>query len=204
MLRDQNQTPQFLQALQRVDLLIGQCIQASRTLTAELSPPVLYEAGLTAALKWLGRWFGKTHGLTVRVTGDEQGVTQPEDSRIALFQAVRELLFNVVKHAQVKRAHVRITCPQGRQLRIVVADDGVGFDPRQVQAREGSAGKFGLFSVRERLEFLGMNLSIDSAPGRGSRFTLLAPLPGSSPANAQTSAALEPETFVGPRPQAPR
>jgi len=91
-----------------------------------------------------------------------------------LFQSVRELLFNVVKHAGVPQATVDVSRADA-QLQIVVADHGAGFDPRRLPP-EGSRG-LGLPSIRQRLEYLGGSLEIASAPGQGSRFTLSIPLP---------------------------
>jgi signal transduction histidine kinase len=97
---------------------------------------------------------------------------------VTLFRAVRELLFNVVKHAQVRDARVQLGHDADSRIRIVVSDDGAGFEPDVVRAREGTAGSFGLFSVRERLESLGGQLEVDSAPGRGASIILLGPPPG--------------------------
>ena len=166
----------FNQARQQVDGLLSQCLETSRSLTLELSPPILHEAGLVAALKWLGRWFRETHGLTVRVIADEQAGAEEEELRVMLFVAVRELLFNVVKHGQVQQAWVRVSRLPENQLKIVVSDQGAGFDPARLRACEGTRSGFGLFSLRERLESLGGQMEVESAPGKGSRFTLLAEL----------------------------
>jgi PAS domain S-box-containing protein len=172
LLRKQSEANTFQETVTRIDGFLDECIKTSRSLTAELSPPILYEAGLAAALKWLGRWFWETHGLTVRVIADEQSLPDSEELRVTLFQAVRELLFNVVKHAKVKQAEVRLSRPAKDQVKILVSDKGAGFELATLQALEGKAGGFGLFSLRERLESLGGQLEVDSAPGRGSRFVL--------------------------------
>lgn len=163
--------------------LINQSLELTRSLTVELSPPVLQVGGLVPALEWLARWMREKHGLTVDLTTLEAVPLEAEHVRVLLFQSVRELLFNVVKHAQVQTAAVQVSRQEG-QIRIVVSEDGVGFDPAKLHAREGSAGGFGLFSIRERLDLLGGRMEVDSAPGRGSRFTLLVPL---ASATAETS-----------------
>ena len=155
--------------------LINRSLELTRSLTGELSPPVLHEGGLVPALEWLARWMREKHGLTVDLTTLESVSLEAEHVRVLVFQSVRELLFNVVKHAQVQTAAVQVS-RQGGQIRIVVSEDGVGFDPAKLHAREGGAGGFGLFSIRERLDLLGGRMEVDSAPGRGSRFTLLVPL----------------------------
>jgi CheY-like chemotaxis protein/anti-sigma regulatory factor (Ser/Thr protein kinase) len=102
-------------------------------------------------------------------------VVNPQDKiRVLLFQAVRELLFNVVKHAGTDQVHVRMHEQQG-QVQIVVEDEGVGFDLAEALARHESSPGFGLFSIGQRLEWLGGAMHIDSSPGRGTRIELLAP-----------------------------
>ncbi len=155
--------------------LIDQAIEASRNLTAELSPPVLREAGLVPALAWLAEWMEQKHGLTVTLQADESACPSSEDLRLLLFQSIRELLFNTVKHAGVKAAVVDVR-RAGDQIRVAVSDKGAGFEPAQLRTRGGEAGGFGLLSIRERLDLLGGRIEIESAPGQGSRFILWAPL----------------------------
>jgi signal transduction histidine kinase len=134
---------------------------------------VLHEAGLFAALEWLSTHMRERHGLTVQVRGEGKVCPAAKDVSILLYQSVRELLFNVVKHAGVKMAELHMECRDGQWLRIVVADQGAGFDAAHPR-RNG--GGFGLFSIRERLELLGGRFEIDSAPGHGARMILTAPL----------------------------
>jgi signal transduction histidine kinase len=162
-----------------VEELISQSIEVTRSLTRELSPPVLYEGGLVPALEWLGRWMQEKHGLTVDLTSTDTVTPETEDVRVLLFQTVRELLFNVVKHAQVMTASVHVSRLDG-QIQIVVSDNGVGFDPAQLRQAGSSGSGFGLFSIRERLDLLGGRMEMESAPGKGSRFRLLAPLGASA------------------------
>jgi len=163
--------------LTRVDGMLDECMEVSRSLTMELSPPVLYDAGLGPALEWLGLWYQEKQGLAVTLTLDERVTIEEASVRIVLFQAVRELLFNVVKHAGVKTANVCSTIGADGRARIVVSDTGVGCDPERASGGTGQASGLGLFGIRERLEALGGALEIDSAPGCGSRFTLVVPSP---------------------------
>lgn len=155
--------------------LLTQTLRCSRSLTEELSPPVLLRGGLSHALDWLVRWMAEKHHLTVHVHTDESTAVEPPDLTLLLFQAIRELLFNVAKHSQVQSASVTVS-HHDTQIQVQVADEGVGFEPTQLRLAGGTAGGFGLFSLRERLELLGGSLEIDSTPGKGSRFTLLAPM----------------------------
>jgi len=179
------------QAAKEVSDLIDDSIETSRSLTAELSPPILRE-GLVPALEWLVRWMHEQHGLSVELKAEGEVEPAAEDVTVLLFQAARELLFNTAKHAGVKSARVRLArCND--QIQLSVSDEGAGFDPAQLRAEGGRSGGYGLFSVRERLNLLGGRMEIDSAPGRGSRCTLLAP-----PTTLPREAAALP---AGPAPQ---
>lgn len=157
-----------------IGTLVDQSLQASRTLTAELSPPALQESGLAAGLEWLGQWMQEKHGLAVELRTEGEAGSLPEDVTIVLYQSVRELLLNVAKHAEAKAAAVSLAVTEG-QVCVLVQDEGVGFDPEQGPV-PGRAGGFGLFGIRERVEMLGGRLEVDSAPGQGSRFLMSIPL----------------------------
>ncbi len=174
VLLNQVSTGDLLRPLQQLDGLLGEAIQTSRSLTVELSPPVLYDLGLPAALGWLARWMLENHGLAVEVDAEDDANPEATSLRVLLFQAARELLFNVVKHGGVDAAHVRLRRRDG-EIVLTVADDGAGFEPDRVSASMTGAG-FGLFSIRERLDSLGGGFEIDSAPGRGARIILRVPL----------------------------
>lgn len=164
-------------AVEQVQGLLDEAIKASRSLTAELSPPILHEGGLTAGLDWLARWMGEKHGLTVELKLDGDAQPQREDVRVLLFQSVRELLFNVVKHAGVTRARVELARQNRNHVRVTVSDEGKGFGDGQTVQPGGTllVGGFGLFSIRERLHMLGGCLDIATGPGAGTIITLLAP-----------------------------
>ncbi len=184
------QTKQQQEVIAQLGEFLKESLDATRSLTFELSPPVLYDVGLAAALEWLGRWMEAKHGLTVAVNADRQLEPENEDVRNLLFRATRELLFNVVKHAQVKAAEVRMSSAGEGRVRIVVRDKGVGFDPARSGGEELQGG-FGLFSIRERLDLLGGEMEIESSPGQGSRFTLVAPL-GSAASTRPPAPAVRP------------
>jgi signal transduction histidine kinase len=175
VLRLEGKTLPIARELKVIDGLLAEALEAARTLTTELSPAVLYRSGLTVALRWLARWFEERNGLAVEVEAATDVDAGSEDVRIILFRSVNELLFNIVKHANVKRASIHIGRTDDGAVRVVVSDEGAGFDPEQARAEEGTPGGFGLFSVRERLELLGGGLCMESAPGRGTRITLTGP-----------------------------
>jgi PAS domain S-box-containing protein len=160
-----------------VDLvsLMDDAIRTSRHLTAELSPPILHEGGIVAAMDWLARWMHENYGLTLSVDVRGKFVPVAEEVLVLLFQAVRELLLNVVKYAGVKEARAELSS-EDSWVRIVVEDKGMGFDPAHLRGAGGTEGGFGMMSIRERLNLLGGRMEVDSAPGRGSRISLVAPI----------------------------
>ncbi len=176
ILRSQLEDARQRESVRQVDNLLDESLEASRSLTVELCPPILQQGNLAQVLQWLAQWFGGQHGLTVEVHAQEHANPQNYEIRVLLFQAVRELLFNVVKHANVNRACVEVTRTTGARVKVIVSDSGDGFDPCCTHARGHIAGGFGLFSVRERLDWLGGHIDIQSAPGRGTRVAVFAPL----------------------------
>jgi len=107
-----------------------------------------------------------------------------EETRVMLFRCVRELLFNVVKHARSASARVHLGRTGDGRVRIVVSDQGVGFKPEDLRDLEGNGAGFGLFSLRQRLELLGGRLDVDAAPGSGASFTIIGPPPRPEAAEA--------------------
>jgi two-component system, chemotaxis family, CheB/CheR fusion protein len=154
--------------------LLGDAIGLTRQLTVDLSPPVLKEEGLTDMLSWLATQMARQHNFQVAVQAAHNFPIADADMRVLLFQCVRELLFNVVKHAQTDRASVSLAAGAESHLVIQISDKGRGFDVAAAEARYD--GGFGLFSVRERLALFGGRMAIDSAPGQGTHITLNVPL----------------------------
>jgi len=161
------------QASAEVEDLLSESLRVSRSLAAELCPPILHEAGLLSGLEWLSRWKYEKHGLKVQLAIQMDAPVLTEDVKVLLFESIRELLLNVVKHAKTQSAWVKLFQQDERSLQIIVSDNGVGFDPASAGVNDGS---YGLFSIRERLSLIGGKLDVDSSPGKGARFTLTAPL----------------------------
>jgi len=167
-----------LKALKGLADTLQEAIRVSRVLTVELYPPVVQEKGLKACLEWLGHHFRIHHGLTVAL--DLEGEVEPDSEpvRMFIFEAVRELLLNVVKHAGVDQALLRCRVLEKQMIEIKVEDQGVGFDRTVVETHADPAQGLGLFSLRQRVLFLKGSLSVVTQPGHGSRFTLVVPLLG--------------------------
>ncbi len=162
------------ETLGQVGGLIRDAIEKSRTMSHDLSPPILHHSGLVPALHWLGDQMHKAHGLEVHVEAAEED--EPDDLSVGvlLFRAAQELLFNVIKHAGTTQASVSLRSA-GDELHLVIEDEGVGFDPRDVEPAENIDIGVGLFSIRERIDLLGGRLEVYSEPGRGSRFQIVLP-----------------------------
>jgi PAS domain S-box-containing protein len=154
---------------------VDQSIEEIRSLTFQLSPPLLYEVGFEAAVEWLGEEFEEKHGFQVEFQDDGRKKLLDEKSIVALYQIVRELLVNVAKHAKAKKVRVSVE-KVSNKIKISVADDGAGFDSLNCMQRKNKKSGFGLFNIRQRIEYLGGEFLIESEIGQGTRATLLLPL----------------------------
>jgi PAS domain S-box-containing protein len=162
-------------ALAEISALVGQATQQIRSLVFDISPPQLYELGLGAALESLIEKIEHQHGITTEFKDDNPPKPMSEDVCILLFRAVQELFLNIIAHARAGKIGLSIFRNQD-QIRIIVEDDGIGFDYNSDDFHRDSTGGFGLFSIRERMNYLGGSFEISSEPGRGTRATLSAPL----------------------------
>jgi len=145
--------------------LADRSLEACRGLTIQLSPPVLHDGDFLTALNWLGNEMKVLHGLQVQIEADSAMPRLSEQIRFELFNIIRELLFNVVKHSGVDTAAVRFLV-EDSSLRIEVADRGKGCSSEAAINRT-KHDSFGLSSIRERLLMLGGQLKIKTAPGQG-------------------------------------
>jgi PAS domain S-box-containing protein len=160
------------QIIGEMEQALHRSVHITRELSVDLSPPVLHDEGLAAALQWLASQIHQQQGLEVLVEAEPGIPLLSEDLRVLLFHTVRELLFNIVKHAGVDTAKVTVG-GTGTQLRIEVSDAGRGFAPGSSEAAPTSQG---LRRVEQRMQLLGGAMEIASAPGQGTRATLSVPL----------------------------
>ena len=144
------------------------------TLTYKLSPVMLRQAGLWPALRWLAKDIKQQYQLQVRLKGQDRDVPLEERVSTVLFRSIREMLVNVAKHAQTNFATLSIR-ETTRNLVVSIRDRGKGFDADD-KSHQTLGKHFGLFSVRERLEYVGGSFKIESAPGAGTTVTLTVPL----------------------------
>ena len=160
--------------VEEIQTLTDQAIQYTRSLTSELSPPVLYELGFETAVEWLTGQIQGQHHIQVDFEDDRRPKPMSDEIRVTLFKAVKELLINIAKHSKARQAKVS-TQREDNIVRIIVQDDGVGFSIPEDKSFT-QIGGFGLFSLRERLRHLGGNFEMESKSGQGTRITLVAPL----------------------------
>jgi len=153
----------------QVRQMLRDAIERSRSLSHELSPAI-YQVELIEILNWLAQHMQRKHDLTVRVEAHGRVDSPSEPLKAFLYKVAQELLFNVVKHAGVHEARVRVR-RMGQSIYLSIVDQGRGFDPQEL---EGAAG-FGLLSIRERVRLLGGQMKIRSRPGMGSRILIAVP-----------------------------
>jgi len=162
-------TGEFGQIVEEVKQMLKDAIDESRSLSHELSPAV-YQVSLYEMLTWLAGHTQQRHGLTVHVETRGPVDARSEALRVFLFKATQELLFNVVKHAQVTETTVRVR-RMGRYVCLSVSDRGQGFDLQRLPEATG----FGLATIRQRVQLLGGRMRARSRPGAGSRFLIVVP-----------------------------
>jgi signal transduction histidine kinase len=161
------------QAVEGAVELLEQAIVEQRELIFDLSPPILYDLGLEDAIAWFADELEKRHGTKIELLSAEGEAALDDVTKGVVFRAVRELLTNVIKHAQVRSAKVSLRRADG-QLEVVVEDGGVGFDAEAPTQRTFDGG-FGMLSLRAQVASLGGTLKIESAPRQGTRVTLQVP-----------------------------
>jgi PAS domain S-box-containing protein len=150
--------------------LVEETTRQVRDVLADLHPPMLDEFGLFSALQMYGNIFSQRSGVDTRVTGSEIVPRLPPKDEMVLFRLVQEALHNVAKHARATRVEIRVeSADEG--VFLTVQDDGLGFDPRTL-VTPADQSHWGIISMRQRAESIGAQLSIDSAPGRGTMISV--------------------------------
>lgn len=168
--------------LDEIEQLIEQANRTARSISFELSPPVLHDLGLEPAVQWLVENIQARYGIEIVLEIDGEPKPADEKTRVILFRSIRELLINAAKHSGAPRVHVSLTREKDI-VSAVIQDDGVGMEPDVVGVR-GS----GLFSIHERLNHVSGRMRIESAPGHGTKIHLYAPLTNDSPTKARVEA----------------
>jgi PAS domain S-box-containing protein len=172
--------------LSDIATILEEAIAKSRQLSHELSPPVLHQAGLISALKWLSQHMHEKFGLDIELEVNTELLLERTPQKVFLFRAVQELLFNTVKHAGVKNAKVAVSSTEDSII-VTVSDQGCGFNPEVLSQRGAKVG-FGLLTIKERASYIGGTFTMECTPRKGSRFTLTVP---NSAANGLEEAATD-------------
>src|SRR5262249_10890443 len=179
--KQQPMQPELAKIIAEVQAVADKAMTYTRALMVQLSPPALSESGLPTALQWLSKQM-QEHDLSVSLQIKTKIPTLPEGHALLLFQSIRELLFNCVKHAKTHEATVTLE-QIDRSLYIQISDQGVGFDltdaSRKAYSLTSTSG-FGLLSMRERMFSVGGRFELESSPGKGTTATLIMPLNASS------------------------
>lgn len=160
--------------LDEVRQLIGQTIRYTRSMTSELSPPILYDLGFIAAVEWLAELIQEQYGIHLKVAADQTPMPLDDELRVLLFQLVRELLVNVVQRAKPNNVALLIS-RNGSDMGVKIESDGAEFDLSPESLLPSPSG-LGLFSFRERLKYLGGRLEVESEPNHGTQVNLVVPL----------------------------
>ena len=166
---------EVLNLLKTVDQFLQESLSYTRTLMTELSSLHLHQSGLLTVLEGLTEKM-KRFGLAVTIEAERPLPDLSENQEFLLYWSLRELLFNVIKHAHVEQATISIHQLHGTHLQCIVSDDGCGFDPATVTIPNTVQDHFGLSGTRGRMTALQGTISLDSFPGQGTRITLTIPL----------------------------
>ncbi len=173
-LQSVKENSRFQPILKNIERLIEESIAKSRSISHELSPPMLYQLDLFSVLESLTEQMDKQFDLKIDLSVSTERRFEIEPLKVFLFRAARELLFNVFKHAEIKNARVKLSGTQNCIL-LAVSDLGKGFNP-DILGSGAIKNKLGLLSIQERARYLGGDLKINSTPGKGSRITLMLPI----------------------------
>ncbi|MDQ2692782.1 MAG: sensor histidine kinase, partial [Chloroflexota bacterium] len=171
---EKNDLQAFAIDFPQVNEWLTEAIKVTRQLSVDLSPPILHGEGLVEAIIWLAAQMEEQYGLKVHIEANGTSAELAEKVRILVFYAVRETLFNIVKHAQVSEAAVRFEHYDSHLL-VRVADQGIGFANTEVINDPNLA--HGLLMIRHRLNLLGCSMDVRSQPGNGTQVTFTVPYP---------------------------
>ena len=161
--------------MDKLEHILEESLVSLRSVTSDLSPPIHSGSGLAGALNWLSKKMQTDYDMTVKLYADRCPEPETEESANLVFDCVKELLFNVVKHAGTTEAEVAISGDPGKMMKIVVSDQGNGFNKEMIEKQSPDEMTFGLFNVQERLAYIGGEMLVETASGNGTKITLSVP-----------------------------
>jgi signal transduction histidine kinase len=169
------EVPDTRSLVQEIEERLEEIIWHTRSLTSELGPPLLYQLGLEAALEWLADYMKEQYGVLTKVKFTGKSEVADEELRVFLFRTAQELLMNVSKHAKTDTAQVSVS-RKNESIQISVEDGGVGFNTAVLDTPFDRDTGFGLFSIRERIQYFGGKFKLRSNPGEGTQVTITVPI----------------------------
>lgn len=169
--------PALFSELDEIQSSLSEAIAITRNLSIDLNPVVLHGEGLAEAITWLSFRMKEQYGLHIDLEAKESFEEMNHSIRMLLFQSIRELLFNIVKHAETLEARVTLEQVNGHGI-ITVSDDGKGFDADA--AIRDVKNSHGLLIVQDRLNLLGCTMDVVSSPGQGTRIVIGFPIEGTA------------------------
>ena len=155
--------------------IVDQAVTETRTVLYDISPPILYDVGFEAAIRWKLERFSAEHGIAVRFRDDDRPKPLSDSLKTFLFKATQELLKNIAKHANATLVSIAVQA-HNEFLKITVSDDGDGFEVSENNPCDNLLGGFGLFNIRDRLDYYGGWAEFHSTPGDGASVVMYAPL----------------------------
>lgn len=159
-------SPEVKMTIETTSELINNAIKESRTLTYDLSPPILYELGLIPAMKWKLDQVEKKNKLHTVIFGENINLKIKKDDIIFIYRIFSELIQNIIKHANASKIILRILQIENR-YRFEIEDNGIGLD-RETRNKHKISG-FGLMSIKERLESFDGHFFLKSESGKGTK-----------------------------------
>lgn len=171
---NEDYSPHVKKVINEISELLNKAISESRTLTYDLSPPILYELGLIPAFKWRLQQIQEKHGIETRLIGEDSKVDIRKEFNIFLYRIVTELLNNAIKHAKADLIELEVR-KEKKFYYITVRDNGIGFK-KQLSKKATMKGGFGLLSITERLDNIKGHVEIESDVGQGTKATVIIPI----------------------------
>jgi len=174
-LQKKSKDEQLLEGLQHIEKYIAEALEFSRKITYDLSPPILYEMGIAATIQLMVQKIQDENDILIDYRSEVEEIDLPEQTLVLLYRAIKEIIFNALKHANAGKLKVYFRKDE-RGLDIQISDDGIGFDAHEVEARRTVNKGYGLFAVRERVQNLEGQLSITSQIGSGTEVRIRVPI----------------------------
>lgn len=165
----------LVRQLQELQSFSNGALRELRQIIADLRPPQLDDLGLVAAMRWYIDAYDRRRGIAVVFSAEGDEANLPAEHKTVLFRIMQETLTNTAKHAEATRVEVHLAILPA-EAKLVVRDDGRGFDPAVLVPGSADPSGWGLVGIRERALLLGGRCDIETAPGAGTTVRVCVPL----------------------------